>query len=67
MPAIREKIIEQDKIVFMGLEESVRHGGGDYRYTDAGMCWQTNKLKPKLYLSKLPYLSRKSLAVNFIT
>ena len=50
---LNQKIIEQDKIVLMGLEGSMKYNGGDYQYTDAGMCWKINKLKPKLYLNKV--------------
>jgi len=50
---LNQKIIEQDKIVLMGLEGSMKYNGGDYQYTDIGMCNKINKLKPKLYFNKI--------------
>jgi uncharacterized protein len=50
---LNQKIIEQDKLLLMGLEGSMRYNAGNYQYTESKMCLQINKLKPKLYLNKL--------------
>jgi uncharacterized protein len=50
---LNQKIIEKDRLVLLGLEGSMRYSGGDYQYTDTGMCWKINKLKPRLYVNKL--------------